>query len=757
VTDSRRLPDLDAIRDALKRSRRGPMKPKELARALDLPREEYRKFRELLRELEARGDLYRNRGNRYAVPGRIHLVVGELRVTRSGDAFLVPDEPGETDVFVAARHQESAMDGDRVVVRVEGRPPGRNPVGRVVKILERARPTVVGRYHRSRKFGFIRPLDRRVSRDVLIPEGSEGEADEGDVVLVRITQFGSPTRNAVGEVDLVLGPLDQPGVDVLAILHGHGLPRAFPTEVEAEAAQAEERLREPGLREDHRELLVFTIDPADARDHDDALSIRSLGGGLHEVGIHIADVSHFVPEGSALDLEALKRGTSVYLVDQVVPMLPHGLSSHLCSLGAGEDRLALSLFVSLDGEGKIREHRMARTWIRSRHSLDYHRVQRVLEGEDTVDAETDAALAELNRLAGALRARRRARGSLDFDLPETRVVLDDEGIPMDIQRVVSLDSHRLIEDFMLLANEVVAREVVARELPIPYRVHEPPTSDRLEELREFLRPFGHVLPQKRVKPRKLQQILDQVRGHPEETLISTVVLRSMNRARYASDNLGHFGLASDAYLHFTSPIRRYPDLVVHRVVTRVILEGAPPLERWTDALGDVADRSSERERLAQQAERDSVEMKKIEYMRRHLGDHFDGTVAGVTAFGFFVLLDQVFVEGLVHVSNLEDDYYTFVPEAYALVGDRTGRRFRIGDRVQVQVVRADKEERQIDFLLVSGPEGAAAMRSDGDREAGRRGDGGGLGGGGGRKGRGGKGKGGGRKGRGRGRGGGRSR
>jgi ribonuclease R len=720
VTDSR-LPDLSAIRDALKKSTRGPLKPKELAQALSVPKQEYRRFRDQLRALEASGDLYRNRGNRYAVPGRIQLVVGELRVTRSGDAFLVPDDPTETDVFVAARHQDTGMDGDRVVVRVEGRPKGKNPVGRVVKILERSRPTLVGRYHRTGQFGFIKPMDRRVARDVLIPQGAEGTAADGDVVLVRIAEYGSPKRNAVGEVELVLGPMDQAGVDVLAVLHGHGLPRAFPPEVEAEAGKVDSRMRDPGPREDHRDLLVFTIDPSDAKDHDDALSIRKVEDREWEVGIHIADVSHFVPEGSALDLEALRRGTSVYLVDQVVPMLPHRLSTELCSLQEGEDRLALSLFVTLDREGEVRNHRLERSWIRSRHSLDYETVHAVLTGTGSVDDATDRALRELDGLARVLRERRRARGSLDFDLPEARVVLDADGAPMDIQKVVTLDSHRLIEDFMLLANEVVALEAVKRGLPIPFRIHEPPTADRLEELRDLLRPFGHHIPQKGIRPRKLQQILDRVQGRPEENLVSTVVLRSMNRARYAGENEGHFGLASEAYLHFTSPIRRYPDLAVHRVVTRVLLAGKAAPERWAEALDDVAARCSERERLAQRAERDSVEMKKIEYMRRHLGDDFEGTIAGVTAFGFFVLLDRVFVEGLVHVSTIEDDYYNFVQEAYALVGDRSGRRFQLGDRVRVQVIRADKEERQIDFRLLEAPEADRPGGSDGGARGARRG------------------------------------
>jgi ribonuclease R len=694
-----RLPNLDEIREALLNSHRGPLKPKELARTLEVPRPEYRKFKDLLRRLEATGDLYRVRGNRYALPEKINLTVGSLRVIRSGDGFVRPERGGE-DVFVPAQHQESAMDGDRVAVRIEGRPRGKGPAGRILKILERARPTVVGTYRPNRNFGFISPLDRRVSRDVLIPQGSEGGAQDGDVVVVRISQYGNSKLNSVGAVETVLGPMEAPGVDVLAILHGHGLHAEFPPEVESAADEAGRRMEEPGPRQDRRGLHVFTIDPSDARDHDDALSVRPLKGGRYEVGIHIADVAHFVQEGSPLDLEAFRRGTSVYLVDQVIPMLPHALSSDLCSLRAGEDRLAFSLFATLDEQGRVQDHRFEKTWVRSRHGLHYEQVQGVLEGKQSVDPETDEALTTLSRLAGTLRDRRRARGSLDFDLPEARVVLGPEGEPQDIQKTIQLESHRLIEDFMLLANEIVARRAVDGKLPIPYRIHESPQDDRADELREFLASVGHTLPRGPLTGKRLQEVLDRVAGRPEETLVSTVILRSMQRARYSPTNVGHFGLASPAYAHFTSPIRRYPDLVVHRVLHHAAVRGESVPERWGgEGLERIAERSSEQERKAQQAERDSVEMKKIEFMSRHLGDEFTGTISGVTSFGFFVLLDDFFVEGLVHVSVLEDDYYRFLEEAYTLVGEKTKRRFRIGDRVRVQVVRANKEERQIDFRL----------------------------------------------------------
>jgi ribonuclease R len=381
-------------------------------------------------------------------------------------------------------------------------------------------------------------------------------------------------------------------------------------------------------------------------------------------------------------------------------MLPHRLSSDLCSLVEGEDRLALSLFLEMDEDGEIRSHRFERTWIRTDRRLDYVEAHRVLSGEASVDPLTDSGLRHLTHLASKLREHRIARGSLDFDLPEARVVLDEDGMPVDIVKSEQLDSHRLIEDFMIAANEVVAREAELRGLPIPYRIHEPPSKDRLLELREFLVSIGHPLPKGRVGPKTLQRLLDQTENGPESGLVSSVVLRAMSRARYDRRNLGHFGLASRAYTHFTSPIRRYPDLVLHRVVTRMILDREPSKNTWDEEFLDtMTGRASEQERVAERAERDSVALKKVEFMSRHLGDTFEGTISGVTSFGFFVLLDRYFVDGLVHVSALEDDYYRFVPESYSLEGERGRRRFRLGDRVTVQVARVSKEERQIDFVL----------------------------------------------------------
>ncbi|HEX7090154.1 MAG TPA: ribonuclease R [Longimicrobiales bacterium] len=691
-----------------------PLKAKELARALDVPKAEYAAFRDLLRRMESEGALYRIRRQRYAAPQRINLVAGRLQTIRSGAGFVVPDDGG-ADLYIPVEGLGSAVDGDRVIARIEKKRRGQRREGRIIRVLERGRESIVGTYHPARNFGFVTPDDPKLTRDIFVPPGQEKHAGPGDLVVVRVTSWGDEHLGPAGEVERVLGAPGQPGVDVLAVIYGHGLPVEFPAEVEAEA----EALRERGItaedlegRLDLRGELVFTIDPADARDHDDALSIRRTGEGSWEVGIHIADVSNYVPPGSALDGEALRRATSVYLVDRAIPMLPEALSSDLCSLLPGEDRLALSLLIELDAEARVLKRRLARSVIRSRHRLSYDEAQRVVDGAESVDRETDAALRDLVRLSRKLRALRQERGSLDFDLPEARVVLNTRGEPTDIQRVLRLESHRLIEDFMLLANETVAAWAARKRIPFIYRIHERPDADRMAQLREFVATLGLPLGGGRApRPKDLQRLLEAVRGRPEEGLVSTVVLRSMKQARYSVENAGHFGLAARHYTHFTSPIRRYPDLAVHRLVGQAFVDGEPvPPELAEEVLPGIARISSERERVAVEAERDSVDLKKVEFMERHVGDTFAGTVSGVTAFGIFVLLDDYFVEGLIHVSSLEDDYYQYIEEGYALVGERQGRRFRLGDRVRVRVARVDREERAIDFLLVNGAGAPAGGR-----------------------------------------------
>jgi ribonuclease R len=676
-----------------------PLKAKELGRALGIDPADYPEFREFLSHLVDEGVLYRARNQRYALPQRINLAVGELQTIRSGAGFVAVD--GGADVYVPANALGSAVDGDRVVARVERRRSGDRPEGTVIKVLERARRTLVGVYHPARSFGFVVPEDQKLTRDVFIPPGQSGGATDGDVVLVRVVSWGDAHRGPAGEVERVLGRFGEPGVDVLAVAHGHELPLEFPADVMREAEGVGARGIAAADLEGRRDLrgqLIFTIDPADAKDHDDALSIERGDDGLWEVGVHIADVSHYVPEGGLIDQEAFRRGTSVYLVDRVIPMLPETLSNDLCSLRPHEDRLSISLLLRLDDDAEPRGVEVCRSVIRSAHKLSYDDAQAVLDGRGSVSEEVDGALRALLALSRKLRARRAARGSIDFDLPEARVVLDMAGEPTDIQRVLRLETHRLIEDFMILANEAVDREARRRKLPFLHRVHEPPDPSRVEQLRTFLGGLGVRIPEQ-PEPKDLQQAIDRFQGRPEEGLVSTIILRSMKQARYSEAPLGHFGLATDHYTHFTSPIRRYSDLVVHRVVTRGLVAGERlPEELRTDTLPGVARQTSQRERVAVAAERDSVDLKKVEFMQRHVGDVFDGTVSGVTSFGLFVLLDRYFVEGLIHMSSLEDDYYVFLEDQFSLVGEHTRRRFRLGDRVRVRVGSVDMERRKIDFL-----------------------------------------------------------
>lgn len=695
----------ETIIDYLRHTAGRPLKAKELAKGLGVLAQDYAEFKSQLAELERTGLLYRARSQRYAAPERINLVVGKLQTIRGGAGFVIPEEgDGDGDLFIPAQSLDSAVDGDRVVARVEYRRRGQRREGSIVKVLERGRETLVGVYHPEHNFGFVVPGDRKLTRNIFIPPGQEGAASRGDVVVVRIVHWGNHHLGPTGEVEKVLGAATDAGVDVLAVIYGHGLPIEFPADVLTEAQDIKDRgLRPEDLegRSDLRDLHVVTIDPADAKDHDDALSIRVLEDGSREVGIHIADIGHYVREGSALDAEALRRGTSIYLVDRVIPMLPEALSADLGSLRPDEDRLALSLLVTLDSENKVRGHRLVRSVIRSRHRISYDIAQAIIDGTGSINADTDQAIRELVAISRELRAARASRGSLDFDLPEARVILNTQGEPTDIQRVLRLESHRLIEDFMLLANETIAAEAVRRKVPMIFRIHEGPDRDRIEQLREFVATFGHRLSQRgEPTPKDLQRLLERVRGRPEENLVSTVVLRSMKQARYSPENLGHFGLAARSYLHFTSPIRRYPDLMVHRLAARVFIDGerlGPELN--DELLATVARVASERERVAVEAERDSIALKKVEFMEQRIGETFAGTISGVTAFGFFVLLDDYFVEGLVHVSWLTDDYYLFIEEQFSLVGERTRRRFQLGGRVHVQVMSVDREERKIDFQL----------------------------------------------------------
>ena len=694
--------DADRVMRALAESKRGPLKPKELARTLGVPSNGYRSFKRFLTSLEKAGKIQRVKGHRFIIPESVGLESGIIVLTRAGDGFVRLDS-GSKDVFIGARHLNTAMDGDRVLTRIESRRRGRSPEGVVVSVLDRARDTIVGTFRYSGRRSSVIPLDQKFIKEIVISSRHSGDADEGDVVVVRLDSYGEGDKSASGRVEVVLGKLTDPGVDVLAVAHGFALSFDFPADVTAAAEKdARQGIADPGAkRVDRTGLCIFTIDPEEAKDHDDALSVVALGQGRFEVGVHIADVSHFIPEAGPVDVEALSRGTSVYLVDRTIPMLPEVLSSDVCSLKSEVERFTLSLFIELDGAGRVYGHRYERACVRSRGQFSYEQVQSVLDGSAGISKAIDEALHTLDDLARSLRKVRSDRGALDLDIPEAKVVLDEKGHPVDIQRSQRLESHRLVEDFMILANEVVAADMETRELSAIYRIHEPPVSESTESLRELLTRVGYRLPKGRsLKPRDLQQLLDQVRGRPVEALISRVVLRSLSKARYDTRNLSHFGLASPAYLHFTSPIRRYPDLMVHREVIRSLINEEEDIGENLETLQSAAEHSSSREQEAAKAERASVDLKKVEFMEGHLGEEFIGQISGVAAYGFFVTLDTYFVDGLVHVNSLRDDFYLLDRDAYAIIGERGQRRYRIGDRVRVQVSRVDKEARHVDFSLV---------------------------------------------------------
>jgi len=686
-------------------------------------------MREVLRGLVADGRVVRLPRSRYALAGAgRQRVQGTITFTRSGLAFVVLPQ-GERDVLIEKGEIHGALAGDTVLVDVHLDVRDARPVGRVVEILERAHKPLVGVLRRDARGGHVEVMGSTGAAEVLLPtEAALGEARDGDVVSVELTAYGSRRYGPVGAVLDILGRADDARTDTLAVLHRFGLDASFPAAVEEEARQAAGAQHEDTNREDHSQVLVLVIDPEDARDHDDALSVEPYEKDGFEVGIHIADVSWYVRPGSALDAEAYQRGTSVYLVDRAIPMLPEALSADACSLKGDELRRALSLFVRLDSAGEVLGHRLARTWIRPQPVLTYERAHRVLEGTETEGPPVVERLHTLSRLAEILRGTRQARGSLDFDLPEPKVVIGDDGQPVAIRTRERLDTHRIIEEWMLLANQLVAKDCVRRKIPVLFRTHEAPDPQRMEEVGELLQVFGHSVPHS-WSPKSVQAVLEVTRDRPEEALVHQAVLRAMMRARYDSEPSRHFGLAFAQYLHFTSPIRRYPDLLVHRALTATLLDSseassARGLPQEADSLAEAAQHTSARERLADDAGRESVELAQFRFMQQRVGDTFSGRIERVAPFGFFVRPDDVFATGLVHVRTL-DDYFELDPAVGGLIGARSGRIFKVGDDVRVQLSRVDRSERQIDFLLLEAPrshEHGSAMGHPGASTSRRRGD-----------------------------------
>jgi ribonuclease R len=722
-----------------------PATPRELLQRLQIPRDQRATFKRLLKDLAGSGSLVQTRGTRYGLPDRMNLIVGRITTNPRGFGFVVPDRPVENvtgDIYVAGSNLNQAMHGDRVVVRIE-RVSDRGAEGRILRILERGAATTVGRYDVDDSgMGFVVPFDRRLIMDVQIPGGEQKDAAPGDMVVVEITRWPTAARGPLGRVTEVLGGIEEPGVDTEIIIRKYGIPDEHSEESVTEARRLGGDVREKDLRgrTDFRPQLTVTIDGEHARDFDDAITLERLPNGNYWLGVHIADVAHYVPEGSALDEEAYERGTSVYFPERAVHMFPSELATGLCSLNPHVDRLVQSCLMEIDKRGEVVRYELHDGVIHSDARMTYADVNAILTDGDPEVRGRHAPLVplfeQMQELFGILNRRRHRRGSIDFDLKEPEIVLDDEGM---VEEIVALErnvAHRIIEEFMLVANETVAQHLDENAAPSLFRVHEEPDPMKVEQFEEFVTTLGYSLaaPAGAIKPRHFQKLVEKMRGTPEEKPIAFLMLRTMQKARYDAANLGHFGLAAASYTHFTSPIRRYPDLIVHRTL-RESRHGRMTDERREelgDELPEVARHTSERERRADDAERELVQWKKVRFMTDKVGDEFNGYITGVTSFGLFIELVEHFVEGLVHVSTMADDYYRFDDRAHFLRGENTGKVYRLGDRVEVQVVKVDMERRQVDLGIVeildavrASEQGRGPRRSRAEPKARRQADGGG--------------------------------
>ena len=667
-----------------------------------------------LRELERAGEIARIRKNRYVLPAEADLVAGKLSIHQAGYGFLTPEKAGEPDIFIAAENTGTAMHGDRVVARISqdapyGRIRGRRE-GRVIRILERAHDTIVGTLQHSRNFYYVVPDDPRLVHDVYVSP-KEVTATVGDKVVVRLEAWESRHVNPEGEIIEVLGSASAPGVDMLSIVRKYHLPTEFPRDVLEQADRISEKIdaRQLEGREDLRKEFTVTIDPDDARDFDDAIHVEKIENGGWRLGVHIADVAAYVEPESALDREARRRGNSVYLPDRVIPMLPERLSNGVCSLNPGVDRLTHSVFVHFDRNGTAKSARFARSVIRSAHRLNYKQAYAILKSSprDRLSERLHVAW----ELASLLRQKRFEHGSLDLDFPEVKVWLDESGKPVRLERVENDESHQLIEEFMLAANEAVARGLKNRAVPAIYRIHENPDPEKLAEYREFVLSFGYKIGDLTHRA-EVQRLLASIRGKPEEQALKIGLLKSLKRARYFPQPLGHYGLAKGNYLHFTSPIRRYADLVVHRALGRADtphrsskVSGAAQYHPDMSQVASIAEHVSTTERIAAEAEIESVRMKKLEFFQQQLDERnpqiFRAAIVDVRNYGLAVELPDALITGLVHVSSLADDFYLFEPSRRQLIGRRARKRFSIGDEVRVFVVRVDAFKRQVDFAIAS--------------------------------------------------------
>lgn len=686
-----------------------PIKRRDMRAMLSVPQEDREKFESLINELIAEGRVFETKKGKLASPKDLQMATGTFIGHARGFGFVTPDAGGE-DIFIPASETMGAMQKDRVLYKVLHKAEkGKKADGVIVRILERGQQRIVGTFEAGSKgYGFVVADDKKIAKDIFISRENTKGAVTGHKVVVEITDYGEDRRNPEGKVIEILGHINDPGVDILSVIRRYELAVEFPEEVYAEIEHLGTEVAEADKkgREDLRDLLTITIDGADAKDLDDAVSLKRLGNGNFELGVHIADVSHYVRENTALDKEAYARGTSVYLVDRVIPMLPHKLSNGICSLNPHVDRLALSCLMEVNGRGEVVSHRILESIINSDYRMTYTAVREILEDGTPALLEQYAEilpmLEDMEELRQILGEKRRKRGSVNFDLPESKIILDENGKPIDIKPYEKSIATNMIEEFMLVCNETIAENSFWQEMPFMYRSHQEPDEDKLEKMEQFLRGFGYYLRKKdgEIHPRELQKVLQKAEETDEERIITRMVLRSMMQARYTAENGGHFGLAAKYYCHFTSPIRRYPDLEIHRMIKKM-LHGE--LDEKASAyyrrkMPDWAKHCSKQERVAEDAERDTDALKKVEFMEDKVGQIYEGIISGVTNWGIYVELPNT-IEGMVALSQMDDDYYEFDEKKMLVFGKRTKKSYRLGDKVIVSVAKVDRMMGTIDFVF----------------------------------------------------------
>lgn len=683
-----------------------PLLFKELMTVLDVPQEDRDQLEDLLNELIDEGRIIKTKKKRYALTEKMGYIVGTFLGNEKGFGFVEPDRKSLNDIYVSPDETNGAIHNDRVMVKVVKRQnSSKKAEGKVIKIIKRRNNEIVGTFDKNNNYGFVVPDDRRIFYDIYIPKNSLNNAKDGQKVVCEVTKWPKGHRNPEGIIIEVLGDKNDINTDILSIIKQHGIRQEFPGSVNKQLNDIPSTIEEKKFknRRDLRDMTIVTIDGIDAKDLDDAVSIERVGKN-YRLGVHIADVSNYVTEQSPLDKEAFKRGTSVYFPDRVIPMLPKQLSNGICSLNPNVDRLTLSVSMTIDDTGRVIDHEIFESVIKTKARMTYKDVTAILEGDRELQekyAELVDTFKLMKELSLILKSKRKERGSIDFDFPETKILIDESGNPTDVIKYNNTISNSIIEEFMLVCNETVAEHMFWADIPFVYRIHEEPNSDKIHSFNLLLNTMGYKLKgSENVHPKELQKILEMIKGQKEERIISTVMLRSLMKARYSDENLGHFGLAARYYCHFTSPIRRYPDLVIHRIIKEYIKKGIDKnRQKFLDRfVYDASVQSSEQEVIAEEAERDVEDLLKVFIMKKEVGKEFEGIISSVTHFGFFVELDNT-VEGLVRVENLEDDFYIFDEEHYMLIGENFKQTYKIGDKVKVKLVAVDISTRKLEFYL----------------------------------------------------------